>query len=33
VTGDDALRLVVGLVLYATLIWLHPTVIGVSPLP
>jgi uncharacterized membrane protein len=32
-TGDDALRLVAGLVLYATLIWLHPAVIGVSPLP
>ena len=42
-TGDDALRLVAGLVLYATLIWLHLAapgctwlhlaVIGVSPLP
>jgi uncharacterized membrane protein len=32
-TGDDALRLVAGLVLYATLIWLHPALIGVSPLP
>jgi uncharacterized membrane protein len=32
-TGDNALRLVAGLVLYATLIWLHPAVIGVSPLP
>lgn len=32
-TGDDALRLVAGLVLYAALIWLHPAVIGVSPLP
>jgi uncharacterized membrane protein len=32
-TGDDALRLVAGLVLYATLIWLHPAVIGISPLP
>jgi len=31
-TGDNALRLVAGLVLYATLIWLHPAVIGVSPL-
>lgn len=32
-TGDDALRLVAGPVLYAALIWLHPAVIGVSPLP
>ena len=32
-TGDDALRLVAGLLFYATLIWLHPAVIGVSPLP
>ena len=32
-TGDDALRLVAGLLLYATLIWLHPALIGVSPLP
>jgi uncharacterized membrane protein len=31
--GGDALRLVAGLALYATLIWLHPAVIGVSPLP
>jgi uncharacterized membrane protein len=32
-TGGDASRLVAGLVLYAALIWLHPAVIGVSPLP
>lgn len=32
-TGDDALRLVAGLLLYATLIWVHPALIGVSPLP
>jgi uncharacterized membrane protein len=32
-TSEEALRLVAGLVLYATLIWLHPALIGVSPLP
>jgi uncharacterized membrane protein len=32
-TGDDALRLAAGLVVYVTVIWLHPAVIGVSPLP
>jgi uncharacterized membrane protein len=32
-TGENALRLVAGLLLYATLIWLHTAVIGVSPLP
>lgn len=32
-TGDAALRLVAGLVLYAALILLHPAIIGVSPLP
>jgi uncharacterized membrane protein len=32
-TGNDARRLVAGLLLYAVLIWLHPAVIGVSPLP
>lgn len=31
--GDAVLRLVAGLVLYVALIWLHPIVIGVSPLP
>jgi hypothetical protein len=28
-----ALLPVAGLLLYATLIWLHPALIGVSPLP
>lgn len=32
-TGDQAMRLVIGGLLYAALIWLHPAVIGVSPLP
>lgn len=32
-TGGQTLRLVAGLALYAGLIWLHPSVIGVSPLP
>jgi uncharacterized membrane protein len=31
-TADTALRLVLGLLLYAALIWMHPIVIGVSPL-
>ena len=32
-TRDHAMRLALGLLLYASLIWLHPAVIGVSPLP
>jgi hypothetical protein len=32
-TGDAALRLVAGFGLYVALIWLHPIIIGVSPLP
>jgi uncharacterized membrane protein len=32
-TGNEAMRLVAGLLLYAALIWLHPAIIGVSPLP
>jgi uncharacterized membrane protein len=32
-TGDPAIRLALGLALCAALIWLHPAVIGVSPLP
>ncbi len=31
-TGDTALRVLAGLLLYAALIWLHPMVIGVDPL-
>jgi hypothetical protein len=26
-------RLVAGIVLYATLLWVHPVIFGVSPLP
>jgi uncharacterized membrane protein len=32
-TGGTAVRLVAGFGLYAALIWLHPIIIGVSPLP
>jgi uncharacterized membrane protein len=31
--GGDALRLFAGLLLFVVLIWLHPAIIGVSPLP
>lgn len=31
-TGDTALRVLAGVVLYAVLLWLHPMVIGVDPL-
>ncbi len=33
VSGDVALRLAAGMLLYLGLIWLHPVIFGVSPLP
>lgn len=33
ISGNVVLRLSVGLALYATLLWLHPFLFGVSPLP
>jgi len=32
-SGSTLVRLLAGIVLYATLIWLHPVLFGVSPLP